>query len=71
MQLTIRKKLLLAFGLILLLSTAVNIYALLQMDVLAGLTTKLFNHPLQVTRAVLSADSGIIKMHHSMKDVAF
>ena len=70
MQLTIRKKLLLAFGLILLLSTAVNIYALLQMDVLAGLTTKLFNHPLQVTRAVLSADSGIIKMHRSMKDVA-
>ena len=70
MQLNIRKKLLLAFGLVLLLSTAVNIYALLQMDVLAGLTTKLFNHPLQVTRAVLSADSGIIKMHHSMKDVA-
>ncbi|MDM8558662.1 response regulator [Candidatus Parabeggiatoa sp. HSG14] len=70
MQLNIRKKLLLAFGLILLLSTAVNIYSLIQMDVLAGLTTKLFNHPLQVTRAVLSADSGIVKMHRSMKDVA-
>jgi CheY-like chemotaxis protein/methyl-accepting chemotaxis protein len=70
MQLNIRKKLLLAFGLILLLSTTVNIYGLIQMDVLAGLTTKLFNHPLQVTRAVLSADSGIIKMHRSMKDVA-
>jgi signal transduction histidine kinase/CheY-like chemotaxis protein/methyl-accepting chemotaxis protein len=40
------------------------------MDMLAGLTTKLFNHPLQVTRAVLSADSGIVKMHRSMKDVA-
>jgi len=70
MKLTIRTKLLLAFGLILLLSCAVNIYGLIQMDVLAGLTTKLFNHPLQVTRAILTADSGIIKMHRGMKDVA-
>jgi len=70
MKITIRTKLLLAFGLILLLSSAVNIYGLTQMDVLAGLTTKLFNHPLQVTRAVLTANSGIIKMHRSMKDVA-
>jgi len=70
MNLTIRTKLLLAFGSILLLSSAVNIYGLIQMDVLAGLTTKLFNHPLQVTRAVLSADNGIIKMHRSMEDIA-
>jgi len=70
MKLKIRTKLLLAFSLILLLSSSVNIYGLFQMDMLAGLTTKLFNHPLQVTRAVLSADSGIIKMHRSMKDVA-
>lgn len=70
MKLKIRTKLLLAFGLILLLSSAVNIYGLIQMDVLAGLTTKIYNHPLQVTRAVLSADGGIIKMHRSMKDVA-
>jgi len=70
MKITIRTKLLLAFGLILLLSSAVNIYGLIQMNVLAGLTTKLFNHPLQVTRAVLTANSGIIKMHRSMKDVA-
>jgi len=70
MKLTIRIKLLLAFGLFFLLSCAVNIYSLFQMDVLANLTTQLFNHPLQVTRAVLRADSGIIKMHRSMKDVA-
>jgi len=70
MKLTIRIKLLLAFGLILLLSCAVNIYSLFQMDVLASFTAQLFNHPLQVTRAVLRADNGIIKMHRSMKDVA-
>ncbi|RKZ84944.1 MAG: hypothetical protein DRR19_17060, partial [Candidatus Parabeggiatoa sp. nov. 1] len=70
MKLKIRAKLLLAFGLILLLTSAVNIYGLIQMDVLAGLTTKIYNHPLQVTRAVLTADGGIIKMHRGMKDVA-
>jgi signal transduction histidine kinase/DNA-binding response OmpR family regulator/phage tail protein X len=70
MKIKIRTKLLLAFTLILLLSSAVNIYGLIQMDVLANLTTKIYNHPLQVTRAVLTAHTGIIKMHRSMKDVA-
>ncbi len=70
MKLTIRTKLLLAFGLIILFSSVVNIYGLIQMEVLSGLTTKLFNHPLQVTRAVLTADNGIIKIHRSMKDIA-
>ncbi len=70
MTINIRTKLLLAFGFVILLCSAVNIYGLIQMDVLAGLTTKIYNHPLQVTRAVLSADTGIVKMHRSMKDVA-
>ena len=70
MKLKIRTKLLLAFAFILLFSSAVNIYGLFQMDVLADLTTKIYNHPLQVTRAVLTANTGIIKMHRSMKDVA-
>ncbi len=69
MKLNIRTKLILAFTAILLLSSAVNIYSLVQMDVLANLTTKIYNHPLQVTRAVLNANTGIIKMHRSMKDV--
>ncbi|MDM8557585.1 response regulator [Candidatus Parabeggiatoa sp. HSG14] len=70
MKLNIRTKLLLAFALILVLGSAVNIYSLIQMNVLAGLTTKIYNHPLQVTRAVLTANAEIIKMHRSMKDVA-
>ncbi|MEK8017617.1 MAG: response regulator [Candidatus Parabeggiatoa sp.] len=70
MKLKIRTKLLLAFAFILLFSSAVNIYGLFQMDVLADLTTKIYNHPLQVTRAVLTANTSIIKMHRSMKDVA-
>jgi methyl-accepting chemotaxis protein len=69
MKIKIRTKLLLAFAIILLLSSAVNIYGLFQMGVLADLTTQIYNHPLQVTRAVLTADSGIVKIHRSMKDV--
>jgi signal transduction histidine kinase/CheY-like chemotaxis protein len=70
MKYTIRAKLLLAFTLIIVLTSAVNIYGLIQMERLAGLTTKIYNHPLQVTRAVLTANTNIIKMHRSMKDVA-
>jgi signal transduction histidine kinase/DNA-binding response OmpR family regulator/methyl-accepting chemotaxis protein len=70
MKLNIRAKLLMAFTLVLILSSAVNIYGLLQMNILAELTTKIYNHPLQVTRAVLSANTEIIKMHRGMKDVA-
>ncbi|EDN70477.1 two-component hybrid sensor and regulator [Beggiatoa sp. PS] len=69
MKFTIRAKLLIAFTLILVLTSAVNIYSLIQMEKLAGLTTKIYNHPLQVTRAVLTANTNIIKMHRSMKDV--
>ena len=71
MKINIRTKLLLAFALIVVLSSAVNIYGLIQMNVLANFTTQIYNHPLQVTRAVLSANTGIIMMHRSMKDVAF
>ncbi len=70
MKLNIRTKMLLGFAVVLILTGAVNIYALFQMDILAELTTNIYNHPLQVTRAVLSADLGIVKMHRGMKDVA-
>ena len=70
MKLNIRAKLLIVFGLILILTSAINIYGLIQMEKLAGLTTQIYNHPLQVTRAVLIANTNIIKMHRSMKDMA-
>ncbi|MBE9561287.1 MAG: MCP four helix bundle domain-containing protein, partial [Proteobacteria bacterium] len=66
----LRTKLLLSFALILILTSITNIYGLFQMDVLANLTNKMYNHPLQVTRAVLTANINIIKMHRHMKDVA-
>jgi methyl-accepting chemotaxis protein len=62
----------LMFGLILILTVngIGDFYSFTQMNRLYELTTKIFNHPLRVTRAVLSADTNIIKIHRSMKDVA-
>lgn len=70
MKFTIQSKLLTGFAMVLVLTLAVSIYGLLQMNTLAGLTTKIYDHPLQVTRAVLSADANIIKIRSSMKDVS-
>lgn len=69
MTLNIRTKLLLGFGLVLVLAGGLNIYALIKMEHLADLTTRIYNHPLQVTRAVLSAHVGIIKIHREIKSL--
>ncbi len=71
MQLKIRTKLLLAFGIVLTLSSIVNIYSLFKIDDSVHLTTQIYNHPLTVTRSVLLANVNIIKMHRSMKDIIF
>jgi methyl-accepting chemotaxis protein len=70
MKLTIRIKILLGFAVVLLISSIVLVYDLVQMENLAKTTADLYNHPFQVTRAVLTADADIIRMHRSMKDVA-
>ncbi len=70
MKLDIRAQLLLAFGLVLLLTSAVTAYGLTQMNVLAGLTAQLYEHPFAVTRAALDAHLGIIQMQRSMQSVA-
>jgi PAS domain S-box-containing protein len=63
-------KLMSGFILVLVLNGMGNFYSFNQMNRLYDLTTNIFNHPLQVTRAVLSADTNIVKIHRSMKDVA-
>jgi len=62
----------LLFGLIFILAvTGIgDIYSYSQMNRLSDLTARIFNHPLRVTTAVLSADTAIVKIHRSMKDVA-
>jgi PAS domain S-box-containing protein len=63
-------KLLSGFILIVVLNGIGDYYSFTQMNRLYDLTTKIFYHPLQVTRAILSADTNIVKIHRSMKDVA-
>jgi two-component sensor histidine kinase/HAMP domain-containing protein len=63
-------KLMSGLVLILLANGIVGFYYYTQMNRLSDLTTKIYNHPLRVTRAVLSADTNIVKIHRSMKDVA-
>jgi methyl-accepting chemotaxis protein len=70
MKMNLRWKILMGFALVLFIGAAVNVYSLVQMNTLAGLTEKMYNHPLQVTRAIVGADGDIIRMHRSMKDVA-
>ncbi len=70
MKFNILAKLIAGFVFVLVLTSVVTLYALIQMNVLAELTTRIYNHPLQVTKVVLSADTSIVKIHHSMKDVA-
>ncbi|MFK5984175.1 MAG: methyl-accepting chemotaxis protein [Pseudomonadota bacterium] len=67
---TIKNKLILSFALTLLLILIAGIYSVTHIELLGGLTTKMYEHPLTVTRASLMANVNIIKMHRSMKDVA-
>jgi len=64
------KRILAGFILIIAITGIGSFYSLTQMERLVELTTKVFNHPLRVTTAVLSADTNIVKIHRSMKDVA-
>jgi methyl-accepting chemotaxis protein len=63
-------KLLSGFILVIAITGIGGFYSYTQMNRLFDITTRIYNHPLQVTRAVLSADTNIVKIHRSMKDVA-
>jgi methyl-accepting chemotaxis protein len=66
----IRTRLLFGFSVLLLFLGIIGGFAIVKLNSLAGLTTRLYNHPLAVSNAVLDADTHIIKMHRGMKDVA-
>ncbi len=59
-----------AFALILVMICGLGWYATSVVDAVAGLTTKLYDHPYTVTTNLLEANVDIIAMHRSMKDVA-
>lgn len=68
-SLKIGTRLSLGFGTIITVLMGVNGYSIFKMNQLASLTSQLYNHPYQVSNAVLSIEMNIAKMHRSMKDV--
>lgn len=60
----------LVFGVIILLFGGTSLLAIRSMNRLAGLTDNLYRHPFVVSTSVLRANSNMMAMHRSMKDVA-
>lgn len=68
MKLSISQKLLLSFAIILIVLGGVNIYSLLQVNRMAGLTGDMYNHPLVETRATLYAEVAMIAINRDTKN---
>jgi len=56
-------------GVLLLLSVSVSLFIVNRMNALSNLTDMLYEHPFTVTRAVLTANANIVRMHRSMRDI--
>ncbi|VAX21012.1 hypothetical protein MNBD_NITROSPINAE02-476 [hydrothermal vent metagenome] len=69
MKISIRGKLLLAFTAIILPMSVIWLLDYLNHAHLADAVNRIYTHPLAVTRASLKANSDIMAMHRSMKDV--
>lgn len=65
----IRSRLLLGFGFLLLFLVGMAVFALVEMNSLAKLTQELYDHPLTVSNAIRDANTNIIKIQRSMKEV--
>ncbi len=56
-------------GFLLFLSVSVSLFIVNRMNALSNLTNMLYEHPFTVTRAVLTANANILRMHRSMRDI--
>ena len=70
MRLRIGTRIAAGFGVVVLLMIGLGIVAYSSAETLSGLTTKLYRHPFAVTNALAAADTQIVAMHRSVKDVA-
>jgi methyl-accepting chemotaxis protein len=58
------------FAVVLILTAVLGGVAIMELDQLSSLTTKLYKHPYAVSTAALRIDGNMVRMHRSMKDVA-
>jgi len=63
-------RLFLGFGTIMFLTLILGIISIIQIEITADKTSKLYNHPLKVSNNVRDIKATIIAIHRSMKDVA-
>lgn len=69
-RLTVRMRLMIGFGFVLLLTTTLGMVSLYYMNTLSEATMKLYRHPYAVSTAILRINTQVIKIHRSMKDLA-
>jgi methyl-accepting chemotaxis protein len=67
-KLQIRNRLLTGYAIIVMLMIITGVYALNRLDLVAGLTTNLYEHPFTVRKSVRDAYFDVTKMHYILKD---
>lgn len=69
-DLNIFKKLILGFGIVIVLTVFLGLSSIYYMRELSGFTTRLYNNPYAVVTSLREANTNIVAIHRSMKDVA-
>jgi HAMP domain-containing protein len=66
----IRNRMLLGYGVILVVFVVIGIFILNEVNALSALTTKLYRHPLAVSNGIREIEADVIRIHRDMKDIA-
>ncbi len=66
----IRNRILLGYGVILVVFVVIGIFILNKVNALSMLTTKLYRHPLAVSNGIREIEADVIRIHRDMKDIA-
>ncbi|WP_031481616.1 methyl-accepting chemotaxis protein [Maridesulfovibrio frigidus] len=69
-NLSVKMRLVLGFGVVVLLALVLGGVSIVSMNKLSEMTVNLYKHPYAVSTAMLRIDTDIVKIHRSMKDVA-
>jgi methyl-accepting chemotaxis protein len=69
-NLQVSTRLILGFAVLVALTAISGGLAIYNLNTLSNLTKNLYEHPMAVSNAILSADGNIVRMHRGMKDVA-
>jgi hypothetical protein len=69
-KLSLSSSMLGTFGLITMITISFGVFSMSGMNTLGGLTSTLYNHPLRVSNAALTAQSDIIRMQRDMESLA-